>query len=69
MAIAVEGASLPFNLRNAEVILSGDRDNNGWSDDNVYLNAVEVIQNNLPHLLYIHFHEIDDMAMDMVKLT
>ena len=62
MAIAVEGASLPFNLRNAEVILSGDRDNNGWSDDNVYLNAVEVIQNNLPHLLYIHFHEIDDMG-------
>ncbi|QRN83707.1 alkaline phosphatase family protein [Chloroflexota bacterium] len=62
MAIAVEGASLPFNLRNAEVILSGDRDNNGWSDDNVYLNAMEVIQNNLPHLLYIHFHEIDDMG-------
>ncbi|MBG0786219.1 MAG: alkaline phosphatase family protein, partial [Anaerolineaceae bacterium] len=62
MAIAVEGASLPFNLRNAEVILSGDRDNNGYSDDNVYLNAMEVIQNNLPHLLYIHFHEIDDMG-------
>lgn len=62
MGIAVEGASLPFNLRNAEVILSGDRDENGYSDDNVYMNAVEVIQNNLPHLLYIHFHEIDDMG-------
>jgi hypothetical protein len=62
MAIAIEGASMPFNLRNAEVILSGDRDSNGYSDDNVYLNAVEVIQNNLPHLLYIHFHEIDDMG-------
>ena len=62
MVIAVEGASLPFNLRNAEVILSGDRDNNGYSDDNVYLNAMEVIQNNLPQLLYIHFHEIDDMG-------
>ena len=61
-AIAVEGASLPFNIRNAEIILSGDRDNNGYSDDNVYLNAMDVIQNGLPDLLYIHFHEIDDMG-------
>jgi len=62
MAVAVEGASMPFNLRNAEVVLSGDRDGNGYSDDNVYMNAMEVIQNSLPHLLYIHFHEIDDMG-------
>lgn len=60
--IAVEGASLPFNLRNAETILSGDRDGNGFSDDNVWMNAMEVIQNSLPDLLYIHFHEIDDMG-------
>ncbi len=60
--VAVEGASLPFNLRNAEIILSGDRDTNGYSDDNVYLNALEVIQSDLPDLLYVHFHEIDDMG-------
>jgi len=60
--IAVEGASLPFNLRNAEIILSGDRDNNGFSDDNVFMNAMDVTQNELPDLLYIHFHEIDDMG-------
>ena len=60
--IAVEGASLPFNLRNAETILSGDRDGNGFSDDNVFTNSIEVIDANLPDILYIHFHEIDDMG-------
>jgi len=60
--IAVEGASLPFNLRNAETTLSGDRDENGYSDDNVLVNALEVINNDMPDLLYIHFHEIDDMG-------
>lgn len=60
--IAVEGASLALNLRNAETILSGDRDGDGFSDDNVYENAINVIQTNMPGLLYIHFHEIDDMG-------
>ena len=60
--IAVEGSSLPFNLRNADLILSGDRDGNGYSDDNVYLNAMDIIQSRMPDLLYIHFHEIDDMG-------
>jgi predicted AlkP superfamily pyrophosphatase or phosphodiesterase len=59
---AVEGNSLPFNLRNTEITLSGDRDQNGYSDDNVYSNALEVIETGLPNLLYIHFHEIDDMG-------
>lgn len=59
---AVEGASLAFNLRNAETILSGDRDGNGFSDDNVCLNSLDVIQSNMPDLLYIHFHNIDDMG-------
>lgn len=59
---AVEGDSLPFNLRNAEIILSGDKDGNGYSDDNVFQNAMDVIQNNMPTMLYIHFHEIDDMG-------
>jgi len=60
--IAVEGASLSFNLRNAETTLSGDRDGNGFSDDNVFSNSMEVITTNLPDILYIHFHEIDDMG-------
>lgn len=60
--IAVEGASLSFNLRNAETILSGDRDGNGYSDDNVFANSLEIIESNSPDILYIHFHEIDDMG-------
>jgi len=60
--IAVEGASLSFNLRNAETILSGDRDGNGFSDDNVFKNSLDIIQSGLPDLLFIHFHEIDDMG-------
>jgi len=60
--IAVEGASLSFNLRNSETILSGDRDGNGYSDDNVALNSLEIIHSRLPDLLFIHFHEIDDMG-------
>lgn len=60
--IAIEGASLPFNLRNAEITLSGDRDGNGFSDDNVCMNSLEVIGSNMPDLMYIHFHEIDDMG-------
>jgi len=59
---AVEGSSLPFNLRNIETILSGDRDGNGFSDDNVFSNSMDIIQSNLPDILYIHFHEIDDMG-------
>jgi hypothetical protein len=58
--VAVEGASLPFNLRSAETTLSGDRDGDGFSDDEVCTNAINVIQAGLPDLLYIHFHEIDD---------
>ncbi len=60
--IAIEGASLPFNLRNAETTLSGDKDGNGYSDDNVMINSLEVINTEMPDLLYIHFHEIDDMG-------
>ena len=61
-AMAVEGDSLPFNLRNAEITLSGDKDGNGYSDDNVFSNAMNVIENGMPTMLYIHFHEIDDMG-------
>ncbi|MDF1518880.1 MAG: alkaline phosphatase family protein [Brevefilum sp.] len=59
---AVEGHSLAFNLRNAETILSGDRDENGFTNDNVFENSLEVIRSNMPDLLYIHFHDIDEMG-------
>ncbi len=58
--VAVEGASLPFNLRSAETFLSGDHDGNGFSDDNVFENSLATIQVNMPDLMYIHFHDIDD---------
>jgi hypothetical protein len=59
---AIEGESLAFNLRNTEVILSGDRDLNGGTDDNTYNNAMEVISGPMPRLLWIHFHGIDDLG-------
>lgn len=59
---AVEGFSLSFNLRNSNVILSGDRDGDGHTDDNVLANSLEVIQTSMPDLLFIHFHDVDDQG-------
>jgi hypothetical protein len=59
---AIEGESLAFNLRNTEVILSGDRDLNGGTDDNTYNIAMEVISGPIPRLFWIHFHGIDDLG-------
>jgi len=61
-ALAIEGYALAFNLRNAETTLSGDRDGDGFTDDNVFENSLEVIHSGMPDLLYVHFHEIDDMG-------
>jgi hypothetical protein len=58
--VAVEGSALAFNLRNAEMTLSGDRDGNGSSDDNVLANALAVLKEGMPHLFWVHFHGIDD---------
>jgi hypothetical protein len=58
--VAVEGNALAFNLRNAEVTLSGDRDGNGSTDDNVLANALAVLEAGMPDLFYVHFHGIDD---------
>ena len=58
--IAVEGEALAFNLRNAETQLSGDRDGNGSTDDNVLANALDVLDAGMPDLFYVHFHGIDD---------
>jgi predicted AlkP superfamily pyrophosphatase or phosphodiesterase len=60
--VAVEGESIPFNLRNAEVILSGDRDGNGHTDDNTFANAMNVVMERMPDFLWVHFHGIDDMG-------
>jgi len=58
--VAVEGESLAFELRNAQVKLSGDRDGNGSTDDNVLANALAVLDTSLPDLLWVHFHGTDD---------
>jgi len=58
--VAVEGEALAFNLRNAGVQLSGDRDGNGSTDDNVLANALAVLDEGMPDLFYVHFHGIDD---------
>jgi hypothetical protein len=61
-SIAVEGEGLSFNLRNTEVILSGDRDGDGHTDDNTFENAIAVIFERMPDFLWVHFHGIDDQG-------
>lgn len=58
--VAVEGESLPFNLRGAEPQLSGDRDGNDSTDDNVLANALAVLAGGMPDVLLVHLHGIDD---------
>ncbi len=58
--VAVEGEALAFNLRGAEPQLSGDRDGNGSTDDNVLANALAVLEAGMPDLFFVHFHGIDD---------
>jgi len=57
---AVEGNALSFNLRNADIVLSGDRDGNGGTDDNVLSNALAALEGGMPDLFFVHFHGIDD---------
>ena len=65
---AVEGDALSFNFRHTSVILSGDRDGNGHTDDNTFENAMKVISGEhslaegMPDFLWIHFHGIDDVG-------
>jgi hypothetical protein len=58
--VAIEGEALAFNLRNAETQLSGDRDGNGGTDDNVLANALAALEKGMPDLFFVHFHGIDD---------
>ena len=57
---AVEGNALAFNLRNAKIELSGDKDGNGSTDDNVLTNTLAVLETGMPDLFWVHFHGIDD---------
>ena len=58
--VSVEGEALAFNLRGAKIQLSGDRDGNGGTDDNVLANALAVLDDGMPDLFFVHFHGIDD---------
>jgi len=61
-AAAVEGEALAFQLRGAAFQLSGDRDGDGGTDDNVLSNALELLSGGMPDLLLVHFHGIDDLG-------
>jgi hypothetical protein len=58
--VAVEGESLSFALRNAELQLSADFDEDGSTDDNVLTNALGVLRAETPDIFFVHFHGIDD---------
>lgn len=61
----VEGEALAFNIRNTDIDLSGDRDGNGSTDDNVLANALAVLEEGMPDLFMVHFHGIDDMGHEV----
>lgn len=61
-SVSVEGDALAFSMRNTDLMLSGDRDGNGASDDNTFANAMQVIGEGLPDFLWVHFHGIDDVG-------
>lgn len=57
---AVEGDALSFEMRNAQFRLSGDRNGDGKTDDEVLANTLEVLKEGQPDLFWVHFHGIDD---------
>lgn len=57
---AVEGDALSFELRNAQFKLSGDRNGDGKTDDEVLANTLVVLEAGQPDLFWVHFHGIDD---------
>ena len=57
---AIEGESLAFELRNATFKLSGDRNGDGNTDDEVLVNALDMLKTGQPDLFWVHFHGIDD---------
>jgi hypothetical protein len=59
---AVEGSDNSFNLPQTKTILSGDRDGDGSTDDNVLANSIKIIEEGMPDFLWVHFHGIDDVG-------
>ncbi len=59
---AVEGEALSFFLNGADYQLSGDRDQDGSTDDNVLENTLVVLEEGMPDVLLVHFHGIDDLG-------
>ena len=59
---AVEGDALSFQLRNANFILSGDKDGDGTTNDDVFNNTMDILKEGMPDLLWVHFHGIDDFG-------
>lgn len=57
---AVEGNALSFEMRNADFKLSGDRNLDEKTDDEVLANTLAVLEAGQPDLLWVHFHGIDD---------
>ena len=56
----MEGESLSFELRGAQLQLSADLDGNETTDDNVLTNVLRILGAGEPDILFIHFHGIDD---------
>ena len=56
--IAVESAA-PFDLRNAEVLSPIDRDGGGASDESVVADALTLIDERMPELLWVRFTGLD----------
>ncbi|MFO8036570.1 MAG: alkaline phosphatase family protein [Anaerolineales bacterium] len=62
---AVEGEALAFQLSGADFQLSGDRDGDGGTDDNVLANTLAILEEGMPDVFYVHFHGIDDMGHEV----
>lgn len=62
---AVEGEALAFQLKGADFQLSGDRDGDGGTDDNVLAHALSVLEGGMPDLFLVHFHGIDDLGHEV----
>ncbi len=60
--LAVEGSDNSFNLPQTKTILSGDRDGDGSTDDNILANAIKIAKEGMPDFLWVHFHGIDDVG-------
>jgi hypothetical protein len=63
--VAVEGEALSFQLNGADFQLSGDRDGDGSTDDNVLANTLAIVEEGMPDVFLVHFHGIDDVGHEV----